>query len=118
MLFTSVKSVLVFGLALLVQVIVVLVVLICAMAMDIHLRAMHVLLLPSILLISMVPISFAGWGVRESAMVVGLGFAGTSAPEALAISLLFGLTQITIGVPGGVMWLFRRYGLGVARSSG
>ncbi len=109
-LFTSMKSIMVLGLALLVQVIVVLVVLACAMAMGIHLGAMHALLLPSILLISMVPISFAGWGVRESAMVVVLGFAGISAPEALAISLLFGLTQIMIGVPGGVMWLLRRRG--------
>ena len=109
-LFTSVKSILVLGLALLVQVMVVLVVLVCAMAIGIHLGAIQVLLLPSILLISMVPISFAGWGVRESAMVVGLGFAGISSPEALAISLLFGLTQIMIGVPGGVMWLLRRVG--------
>jgi len=109
-LFTSVKSILVLGLALLVQVMVVLVVLVCAMAIGIHLGAVHVLLLPSILLISMVPISFAGWGVREGVMVVGLGFAGISAPEALAISLLFGLTQIMIGVPGGIMWLLGRGG--------
>jgi uncharacterized protein (TIRG00374 family) len=107
-LFTSVDSVLVLGLALLVQVMMVLAVLVCGRAMGIHLGGMHALLLPSILLISMVPISFAGWGVRESAMVVGLGFAGTSAPEALAISLLFGLAQIVVGVPGGVMWLLRR----------
>jgi uncharacterized protein (TIRG00374 family) len=107
-LFTSVNSILVSALALLVQVIMVLVIVVCAMAMGIHLRAVHVLLLPLILLVSMFPISFAGWGVRESAMVAGLGFAGISAPEALAISLLFGLTQIVIGVPGGVMWLLRR----------
>jgi uncharacterized protein (TIRG00374 family) len=109
-LFTSVNSIMVWGLAILVQVIVVLAVLVCATALGIHLGAIHVLLLPSILLISMVPISFGGWGVRESAMVFGLGFAGISAPEALAISLLFGLTQLMIGVPGGVMWLLRRGG--------
>jgi len=109
-LFTSVKSILVLGLALLIQVIMVLVVLVCAMAIGIHLGVMHALVLPSILLISMVPISFAGWGVRESAMVVGLGFTGISAPEALAISFLFGLTQIVIGLPGGVMWLLLRGG--------
>ena len=109
-LFTSAKSILVLGLALLIQVIMVLVVLVCAMAIGIHLGAMHALVLPSILLISMVPISFAGWGVRESAMVVGLGFTGISAPEALAISFLFGLTQIVIGLPGGVMWLLLRGG--------
>jgi len=108
--FTSVKSVQILGLALLVQLVMLVAVLACAMALGIKLGAPHLLLIPSILLVSMVPISFAGWGVRESAMVVGLGFAGLSAPEALAISLLLGLAQIVIGIPGGAMWLFRRRG--------
>lgn len=109
-LFASDKSIVILGLALLVQVIMVMVILVCAMAIGIHLGVIHMLLLPSILLISMIPISFAGWGVREGAMVVVLGFAGISAPQALAISLLFGLTQMAIGVPGGVLWLLRRSG--------
>jgi len=57
-----------------------------------------------------IPISFAGWGVREGAMVVGLGFAGVSPSEALAISLLLGVTQFAIGLPGCAIWLFRRRG--------
>jgi uncharacterized membrane protein YbhN (UPF0104 family) len=109
-LFTSVKSMQILGLALLVQLIMLLAVLVCAMALGIKLGAVHALLIPSILLVSMLPISFAGWGVRESAMVVGLGFAGVSAPEALAISLLVGLAQIVIGIPGGALWLIRRRG--------
>lgn len=101
-LFTSVKSFWIIGLTLLVQAMVVLGVYLCARALNIELGIIHALLLPLILLISMVPVSFAGWGVRESAMVVGLGFAGIAAPDALAISVTFGLTQIVVGLPGGV----------------
>jgi glycosyltransferase 2 family protein len=109
-LFSSVNSILVLGLALLVQVIVVLAVVVCGAALGIDLLASHVLLLPLILLISMFPVSIAGWGVREGAMVVGLGLGGISASNALAMSLLFGLAQLVIGIPGGLMWLLWRGG--------
>ena len=33
-------------------------------------------IVPAVMLVSMAPISFAGWGVREGAMIVGLGLAG------------------------------------------
>lgn len=101
-LFTSMKSFWIIGLTLLVQPMVVLVVYLCARALNIELGITHALLLPLILLISMVPVSLAGWGVRESAMVVGLGFTGIAAPDALAISVTFGLTQIVVGLPGSV----------------
>lgn len=62
-------------------------------------------LFPSILLLSVVPISIAGWGVREGAMVVALGFVGIAAPDALAVSLVIGLSQIALGLPGAALWL-------------
>ena len=114
-LLTSSQSVLMLGLTLLVQLVMVVVVVTCAMAIGVQFGAVHVLLIPSILLISMIPISFAGWGVREGAMVVVLGLAGAPAPEALAISLLLGLAQIVIGIPGGAIWLLRR---GVRNANG
>ena len=63
------------------------------------------ILFPSILLLSAVPISIAGWGVREGAMVVALGFVGIAAPDALAVSLVIGLSQIALGLPGAALWL-------------
>jgi uncharacterized membrane protein YbhN (UPF0104 family) len=60
------------------------------------------------MLVTMAPISFAGWGVREGAMIVGLGLAGIAAADALAVSVAFGLLQVVLGVPGGVLWLARR----------
>lgn len=65
-------------------------------------------LVPPIVLVTTLPVSIAGWGVRESATVIGFGFLGVGASDALALSVLFGLVQIAIGLPGGVVWLARR----------
>lgn len=66
------------------------------------------LLIPPIVVLTMLPISIAGWGVRESATVVGFGFLGVSASDALALSVAFGLVQIAVGLPGGAVWLAQR----------
>ena len=60
---------------------------------------------PPVILISMVPISVAGWGIREGAMIVAFGFVGVPEADALVVSILFGLTLIAAGAPGGVLWL-------------
>jgi uncharacterized membrane protein YbhN (UPF0104 family) len=61
-------------------------------------------LVPPILLVSVVPIAIAGWGLRESAMVVALAQVHVAAPDALAISILYGLVQFLTGLPGAVLW--------------
>ncbi len=60
---------------------------------------------PVVLLISMVPISIGGWGLREGAMVVGLGLVGVSAEMALAVSVLFGFVMLASGLLGGGIWI-------------
>jgi hypothetical protein len=62
-------------------------------------------LVPVVVLFSMVPVSIAGWGVREGAMVVALGLVGVARAPALAVSVLFGLTLAVSGLPGGFLWL-------------
>lgn len=65
-------------------------------------------LVPPIVLITTLPISIAGWGVRESATVIGFGFIGVPAVDAVALSVVFGLVQIAIGLPGGLVWMLQR----------
>lgn len=65
---------------------------------------------PAIVLVSMAPVSIAGWGVREGATIVGLGLLGVGASDALAVSVAFGLVQIVVGIPGGALWLAGRRG--------
>lgn len=62
-------------------------------------------LVPAIILITFFPLSFAGWGVREGASVVMLGFAGIGADEAIAVSVTFGLAVLVAGLPGMAFWL-------------
>ena len=63
------------------------------------------IVVPAIILVSAIPISFAGWGVREGAMVFFLGQIGISGPDALALSIAVGLMLLTLGLPGGLLWL-------------
>jgi len=66
------------------------------------------LMVPLVTLIMVVPISIAGWGVREGGMVVGLGYLNVIPSEALALSILYGLSMLLIALPGGVVWLLHR----------
>ncbi|MBI3507447.1 MAG: flippase-like domain-containing protein [Proteobacteria bacterium] len=62
-------------------------------------------LVPPIVLLTMLPVSLAGWGIRESAAVAGFALVGVPAADALALSVAFGLVQIAAGLPGLVLWL-------------
>jgi len=60
---------------------------------------------PSIILITFIPLSFAGWGLREGASTVMLGFVGLTADQAVAVSILLGLGLLVAGLPGLGFWL-------------
>jgi glycosyltransferase 2 family protein len=63
------------------------------------------LVLP-VILIAVVPISIAGWGVREGAMVAAFGYAGLPPGDGLLVSLLFGAGYLVVGALGGLVWTF------------
>jgi uncharacterized membrane protein YbhN (UPF0104 family) len=67
-------------------------------------------LMPLVLLATTIPISIAGWGLREGAMVAAFGAVGVPATGAFALSVLFGLVGIAISLPGGLVWLMMRDG--------
>jgi glycosyltransferase 2 family protein len=60
---------------------------------------------PTVLLVTMLPISIGGWGVREAGMVMALHGFGISAEDALLPSVLFGLCAAAAALPGGMLWL-------------
>lgn len=64
-----------------------------------------VLLIPPILLVTLMPISIAGWGVREQTMQVAFTYAGLGAADGVTVSLLFGAVYFLVGAAGGVAWL-------------
>ena len=67
-----------------------------------------VVIVPPVSLIQLVPVSLAGWGVRELGFVVVLAGFGIPAETALAASLLVGMCMIVVGLPGGLVWLTGR----------
>src|ERR1700686_3659938 len=58
-------------------------------------------LVPPVMLIPMLPISIAGWGVREATMGLAFGYAGLMANEGVNMSLLFGAVSFLVRIPGG-----------------
>jgi len=66
------------------------------------------IVVPTVLLISMLPISVGGWGVREGVMVVALHGLGVPSEEALLSSILFGLCAVTATLPGAIFWISTR----------
>jgi glycosyltransferase 2 family protein len=62
-------------------------------------------LLPPVILVSTVPLSIAGWGVRESSMVMAFGAAGLAPADGLLLSILFGAMNFIVGAIGGLVWI-------------
>jgi hypothetical protein len=59
-------------------------------------------------LVVALPISVAGWGVREISLVALLGLLGVDREAALALSVELGLITTLLSLPGGVVWLTLR----------
>ncbi len=63
---------------------------------------------PVITLISMIPVSLNGMGLREYAFMTLFGSIGTQADSCIALGLLTSIMIILSGVPGGIIYIFYR----------
>ncbi len=71
-----------------------------------------VLVVPLASLVQAVPISIGGWGVREGYYVAVFGMLGlAAAPDALALSVLYGLLNMVVALPGAAVWLMQYRGV-------
>ncbi len=61
--------------------------------------------LPAVMLLSSLPISIGGWGVREGSMILALSLIGVDSVTALSVSIQFGLLNLALSLFGGVFWL-------------
>ncbi len=62
-------------------------------------------LVPPVIFVAMLPISVAGWGLREGAMIVAFGYVGVPMEQALVTSMTFGLTLLAGSLAGVPVWL-------------
>lgn len=63
------------------------------------------ILFPPVILALTLPISIAGFGLRENIMIVAFGWVGVEAGSAAVLGLMFGLTSIVTALPGGLIWM-------------
>jgi uncharacterized protein (TIRG00374 family) len=101
------KSLLVSSLAisLVLQVIEVIAVILLARSLSIQLPAHYFFLfLPLIWLVTMLPLSLNGLGLREGAFTFFFGLVGVAAPQAIALALLVYACRLLSGIAGGALY--------------
>ena len=67
-----------------------------------------IVLMQPVALITALPISVGGWGIRETAMIGILSLVGISTSAALSLSVQIGLLTILVTLPGAALWLFQK----------
>ena len=65
------------------------------------------MLMPPVVLLSGLPISIGGWGVRENAMIAALATVGVGMSAATVLSVQLGGLAALLSLPGGALWLWR-----------
>lgn len=99
-----------FMLSLFVQGIGIWVVYLLGLSMDINVSfSTYLIFIPIISVISMVPISFSGVGVREYSFLYLFGVVGVSKEKAVSLSLLWFLVMIITGLIGMFYYLKKRH---------
>lgn len=76
-----------------------------ASALDIPIPLTAILVLtPPAMILATLPVSIAGWGVREAGFVAVLGLVGITSTDATLLGLGVGLLQLIQGALGGAVW--------------
>jgi hypothetical protein len=70
------------------------------------------LIVPAVLEIAMLPISVAGWGVREGTAIVAFGAFGVTPEIAFGCSVVFALILLAVSLIGGLLWVVDRREIG------
>lgn len=60
----------------------------------------YLVIVPMVLLLSLVPISLAGWGLREGALVGLFALLGADTAAVLTMSILYGVLLVVVSLPG------------------
>ncbi len=68
----------------------------------------YLVLVPPVVLLTILPISLAGWGIREGAMIGFFLLVGADRSRVLTFSLLYGLLALTCSLPGLAVYLLQK----------
>lgn len=67
--------------------------------------SVFLIIFPPVYLFTLIPISLAGWGVREGAMIGFFMLIGASKELVLSLSVLYGIIVILCSLPGMYFWI-------------
>ena len=70
--------------------------------------SVYLILVPPAILLTVLPISLAGWGVREGALVGLFVLIGAPRATVLTCSMLYGLSNVVVALPGLAVYLRQR----------
>ena len=65
-------------------------------------------IVPPVILLTLIPVSLAGWGIREGAMIGLFGLIGGVAANVLSMSILYGIILIIASIPGLYTYLYKK----------
>jgi uncharacterized membrane protein YbhN (UPF0104 family) len=71
----------------------------------------YLVMIPPVFLLTLLPVSLAGWGIREGAMISFFLLIGADKSRVLTLSLLYGLVSLIASLPGLIIWLRRKKAL-------
>jgi uncharacterized membrane protein YbhN (UPF0104 family) len=70
--------------------------------------SVYLVLVPPVILLIILPISLAGWGIREGAMIGFFLLIGADRTKVLSFSLLYGLIALVASLPGLLVYLSQK----------
>ncbi|MCI5124435.1 MAG: UPF0104 family protein, partial [Candidatus Electrothrix sp. AR5] len=68
----------------------------------------YLVMVPPVILLTLLPVSLAGWGIREGAMITFFLLIGAEKSRILTLSLLYGFVSVTASLPGFIIFLRRK----------
>ncbi len=73
--------------------------------------SVYLVLVPPVVLLIILPVSLAGWGIREGALVGFFLLIGADKSKVVSFSLLYGVTALVASLPGLIVYLNQKYSL-------
>jgi uncharacterized membrane protein YbhN (UPF0104 family) len=65
----------------------------------------YFIIVPPAIVLTIIPVSLAGWGIREGTLVALFSLIGADKATILTMSILYGLMQIGVSLPGFIIYL-------------
>lgn len=65
----------------------------------------YFIIVPPAIFLTIIPVSLAGWGIREGTLVALFSLIGADKATILTLSILYGLMQIIVSLPGFIIYL-------------